>query len=143
MEVIYLLLNLRDIRSRRGLRFNITTEMRRERNQNLVVSDDHTDFVVASSMSSLILAQLAESPELIGAFREILSNEGNELYLRSAAQLGIGGSRTVRSLRLAALAKGYVLLGTMDSQGECCFNPPLDRTLQPEEYGTLIVLGEK
>ncbi len=143
MEVIYLLLTLRDIRTRLGLRFNITTEMRRERNQNLVADNDRTDFVVASSMSSMILAQLSESPELLGAFREILSNEGNEIYLKKASRLGIRGRLSVRSLRKTALEQGYVLLGTMDGNRVSRFNPPLDAELDADEDFVLIVLGEK
>jgi len=143
MEAIYLLLNLRDIRARLGARFNITTEMRRERNQDLVEDNDRTDFVVASSMSSMILAQLSESPELLGAFREILSNEGNEIFLKKASQLGIRGRYPVRSLRKIAAEQGYVLLGTMDAERESCFNPPLDTEVDAGEETTLIVLGEK
>ena len=143
MEAIYLLLNLRDIRARLGARFNITTEMRRERNQDLVEDNDRTDFVVASSMSSMILAQLSESPELQGAFREILSNEGNEIFLKKASQLGIRGRFPVRSLRKIASEQGYVLLGIMDAERESCFNPPLDKEVEAGEETTLIVLGEK
>ncbi len=143
MEVIYLLLNLRDIRTRLGARFNITTEMRRERNQDLVEDNDRTDFVVASSMSSMILAQLSESPELLGAFREILSNEGNEIYLKKASRLGIRGRFPVRSLRKIALDQGYVLLGWMNGNRESVFNPPLDAEVDADEGCTLIVLGEK
>ena len=143
MEVIYLLLNLRDIRFRLGLRFNITTEMRRERNQNLVTDNDRTDFVVASSMSSMVLAQLSESPELLGAFREILSNEGSEIFLKKPLQLGIRGKMRVRSLRKLALAQGYVLLGWVDEKRESTFNPPLDLELDTDGGCALIVLGEK
>ena len=143
MEVIYLLLNLRDIRSRLGARFNITTEMRRERNQDLVEDNDRTDFVVASSMSSMILAQLSESPELLGAFREILSNEGSEIYLKKASQLGIRGRYPVRSLRKMAFMQGYVLLGWMDAERQSFFNPPLDEEVEADEGCTFIVLGEK
>ena len=143
MEVIYLLLNLRDIRTRLGGRFNITTEMRRERNQDLVEDNDRTDFVVASSMSSMILAQLSESPELLGAFREILSNEGSEIFLKKASQLGVRGSLPVRSLRKIAQEQGYVLLGTMDANRESCFNPPLYKEVDADKGCTMIVLGEK
>ncbi len=143
MEVTYLLLNLRDIRVRLGTHFNITTEMRRERNLNLVTDNDRTDFLVASSMSSMILAQLSESPELLGAFREILSNEGSEIFLKKPAQLGICGRLSVRSLRRLAMDRGYVLLGWIDDKWESTFNPPLDRELDTDGGCTLIVLGEK
>lgn len=143
MEAIYLLLNLRDIRARLGARYNITTEMRRERNQDLVEDSDRTDFVVASSMSSMILAQLSESPELQSAFREILSNVGNEIFLKKASRLGIRGRFPVRSLRKMALEEGYVLLGVMDAERKSFFNPPLDKEVEADEETILIVLGEK
>ncbi|MBR5738841.1 MAG: hypothetical protein IKY02_02505, partial [Lachnospiraceae bacterium] len=143
MEAIFLLLNLRDIRTRYGLRFNITVEMQREHNQNLVGRGDHTDFLVASSMSSLILSQLAESPALLDVFREILSNTGNELYLKSVGLMKLTGAHTVRDLRRAMLRKGYILLGYLDEEKNSRFNLPLDEVLTLKEDDHLIVLGEK
>ena len=142
MQVVFLLLNLRDIRQRYGLRFNLTVEMRRERNQLLAGYGDRTDFIVSSSMSSLILAQLAENPELYGVFREILSNAGNEIYIKNAGQLHLTGRHTVRALRRRMLERGYVLLGWLDESGSSAFNPPLDAELTLAEGDGLIVIGE-
>ena len=142
MEAIFLLLNLRDIRARYGLRFNITVEMQREHNQKLVSGGDHTDFIVSSSVSSLILAQLAENPELYGVFKEILSNAGNEIYIKNAAQMRLTGRHTVRALRRRLLERGYILLGWLDEGGESRFNPPLDAALELTQGDGLIVLGE-
>ena len=142
MDSIFLLLNLRDIRTRLDLSYNITAEMRREYNQNLVVTDDNTDFVVASNMSSLFLAQLSESPELLGAFRELLSNRGNELYLKEAAQLGCLGEHSVAELRAVALARGYVLLGWLPAGSSSVFNPPLNEVISLSAGDQLIVIGE-
>lgn len=141
MAAIFLLLNLRDIRSRYHLRFNITAEMRREKNQNLVVGDDHTDFVVASNMAALFLAQLAESPELITAFREILSNEGNELYMKQASHLNCAGTHTTSELRQIALRQGYIYLGHL-ANDEYVFNPHLNNTFTIGNKDSVIVLGE-
>ena len=142
MEAIFLLLNLRDIRKRYGLSFNITVEMQKEHNQKLVGRGDHTDFLVASSMSSLILAQLAESPELISVFREILSNEGNELYLKNVGLMHLEGTHTIRELRQIMLRQGYILMGDLDAEKYSTFNRKLDDaiTLSGEDY--LIVIGE-
>ncbi|MBP5168214.1 MAG: hypothetical protein ILP14_03315, partial [Oscillospiraceae bacterium] len=107
-EVIFLLLNLREIRKRFGYKFNITVEMQKEHNQKLVSRCDHTDFLVNSSMASLILAQLAENPELIDVFRELLSNEGNELYLKKMKKMNLKGTYTVRELRLSMLREGCI-----------------------------------
>ena len=143
MDNIFMLLNLRDIRMRCGFEYNITAEMRRESNQNLVVTDDGTDFVVASNMSSLFLAQLSESPELIDAFRELLSNEGNEVFLKEAVLLSCSGERSVAEIRRNALAYGYIFLGYIPGEsGESIFNPPLDAVLQLKDQDQLIVIGE-
>ena len=143
MEAIFLLLNLRDIRKRYGLSFNIAMEMQQEHNQKLVGRGDYTDFLVSSSMSSLILAQLAESPELIGVFREILSNEGNELYLKSVKAMGLTGTHRVRDLRLIMLRNGYVMMGCLNARKESLFNLSLNEEISLNDDDLLIVLGEK
>ena len=142
-EVIFLLLNLREIRKRNGFKFNITVEMQKEHNQKLVSRGDHTDFLVNSSMASLMLAQLAENPELADVFQELLSNEGNELYLKKLKKMTLKGTYTVRELRLSMLREGCILLGDMDSEKHSTFNRLLDDsiTLTPEDK--LIVIGEK
>ena len=143
MDAILLLMNLRDIRKRFGLEFNITIEMQKEHNQRLVGRGDHTDFLVSSSMSSLILAQLAESPELIDVFREILSNTGNELFLKNVGTMGMTGSFSVRNLRQIMLSNGYIFLGHLDSEKNSHFNLSLDEKLELTKDDYLIVLGEK
>ena len=143
MDSIFMLLNLRDIRIRNGLNFNITAEMRRESNQNLVVTDDNTDFVVASNMSSLFLAQLSESPELLSAFSELLSNEGNELFLKEAGVLQCAGERSVAEIRKIALMQKYVVIGYVpEGTGSSTFNPGLNEVLTLKERDKLIVIGE-
>ncbi len=143
MNSSFLLLNLRDIRESCGLTYNITAEMRREHNQSLVVMHDQTDFVVASNMSSLFLAQLSESPELMGAFRELLSNRGNELFLKSAALLQCEGERSVAEIRRRAYRQGYLVIGYIPAgEGSSRFNPSLEETLTLSADDKLIVIGE-
>ncbi len=143
MEVIFLLLNFRDLRARYKLDFNITVEMQKEHNQKLVGAGDYTDFLVASSMSALILAQLAENPQLIGAFREILSNAGNELYIKNAADAGLTGRHTIRDLRLRVLRSGYILFGYVDDEKRSVFNLPLEAEINLNPWNDIIVLGLK
>ena len=143
-QSIFVLLNLRDFKARYGLKYNITVEMRREHNQRLVASDDNTDYVVSSNMSALFLAQLAESPELTGAFNEILSNEGCEFYLKTAGRLQVAGEHTVAEIRSIALAQRYLVLGFMrNGSFDCSFNPPVNATLVLDEADSIVVLGEK
>ena len=141
MKTSFLLLRLRDIRSRNHLRFNITAEMHRESNQSLVVSDDATDFVVASNLASLFLAQLAETPDLDALFSELLSNEGNELQLLKAKYLNAAGTYTASQLRGIAADNGYVFLGYRPADGPYCFNPPLEERITLEPYQYLVLIG--
>ncbi|MBQ6680082.1 MAG: hypothetical protein IJM76_08705 [Lachnospiraceae bacterium] len=143
MDSIFLLMNLRDIRNRLGLKFNITAEMRKESNQSLIVSDDRTDYVVASNMSSLFLAQLSESPELMDAFSELLSNAGNELYLKEAPVFGLAGTFTTAEIRRRTLERGYVFIGYLpEGAGASIFNPGLAEEITLGEKDQLIVFGE-
>ncbi len=143
MEVIFLLLNLRDIRDRYKLKFNISVEMIQEHNQKLVGYGDHTDFLVSSSMSSLILAQLAESPEMIDVFREILSNEGNEIYLKNAGAIKLLGDYSIHDIRLILLKHGYIFFGYIDSDKNSYFNLPLDEKIKLTKEDSLIVIGKR
>ena len=142
METIFRLLDMRDIRARMGLKFNITVEMRLEKSEELVGQGESTDFLVSSNMSSLLLAQLAENPELVEVFREILSNEGNELLLKNAGDMELTGRYSVRDLRRIMLRYGFVLLGRLDTDNESTFNLPLDAVLELTDEDSLIVLGE-
>ena len=143
MESIFLLLHLRDIRERCGLAFNITAEMRREHNQKLMTTGDDTDFVVASNMSSLILAQLAECPELFGVFAELLSNEGSEIYLRKVPPMPDGARRTIAQLRSEALAQGRLVIGYRKAgSAGSVLNPPLDDVPDLGSTDSLIVIEE-
>lgn len=142
LKSIFIIMNLREIRMEKQLQYNITVEMRREHNQNLVVSDDNTDFVVSSSMSALFLAQLAESPELSTAFKELLSNDGNELYLIRAKDYKCTGKRTVMELRKHLMAHRLILIGYIDESDNSVFNPGLFDVLILTDKDRLIVIGE-
>lgn len=142
MDTIFKLIKLRDIRSRTGFKFNITAEMMREYNQRLAASDDNTDFVIASNMSSLLLAQLAENPDLLPVFKELLSLEGNELYLKAAGSLQCEGTHTAAQLRSILLQQGYIFIGYY-AEGGSTFNPPLNETITLEGSDIIIVIGEE
>lgn len=141
-----LLLKLQELRRQKGLTYNITAEMRRETNRKLVADGDSTDFVVASDMSSMVLAQLTETPELYEVFREILSNEGSELLLKPAFAFGLcdGRERSVPELRLAALKAGCCFLGLCrrEESIQVRLNPSRGEAFTLDENDQLIVLAE-
>lgn len=145
-EVIIRILNLRPIRAEEGLTFNMTAELRRESSCRLAGAGDSTDFVVATNLVSMFLSQLADRPNLEPVFRELLSNESTELYLKSASGLRLPAEISVKDARASLLSEGYVLLGLMDDedgQTRPVFNPPLDQKICPDENDRLIVLGKE
>ena len=141
MLTCFLLLQLRDIRERYQIDFNITAEMRTEFNQNLISDDDYTDFIVASNMAARFLAQLSQNNELLPLFSEILSNQGNEIQLIRAKDIGAVGSFTTAQLRRLSLVNGYVFMGYLGAEGEYCFNPPLEAGVTLGEQEHLILIG--
>ena len=143
MQHIFTIMTLRDIRDRLGLRFNITAEMRRETNQNLLIPDSDTEFIVSSNMSSLFLAQLSETPDLKKVFDELLTNAGNEIYLKTAEEMHCVGTWTVLELRRRLIRQCYVMIGTMTAEDyKCRWDLSLGDsvTLTPDDK--LIVIGK-
>ena len=146
MHCIMLVLKLRDLRERYSLKYNITAEINDERNENLIsFGSDSTDYIVTSNMISLFLAQLAENPKLYHIFKEILSNEGNEIYLKTAEEMQCAGEYNCAELRAICLYHGYVFLGINKIRGTeslNLFNPRLEETIKLEPADRLIVMGD-
>ena len=143
IQSIFRIMRLRDIRTKYEMDYNITAEMRKKSNLNLIREEDHLDYIVSSNMSSLFLAQLSENYDLTDVFREILSNKGNELHLKKAKDCGLAGSYSTLQLRELALANNAVLLGYMRSEKyESFFNPGLTEEIDLGAEDSLIVLSE-
>ena len=138
IENIFTILQLRDLREQHQLKFNITAELLLDENRKLVKSDDSTDYIVASSMSSLFLAQLSKSPELYDVFRELLSNQGNEVFIKKASNFNY----SFAELRAIALLQHSVMIGYKKHHGICVFNPPLHEIITLEEKDSVIVIAE-
>lgn len=76
------LLHLRDISEKNGKRFSVVSEMRDLRNRELAEVARVDDFIVSEHLVSLMMSQLAESPELHAIFTDIFDPEGSEIYLK-------------------------------------------------------------
>lgn len=143
IQSIFRIMRLRDIRTKNNLTFNITTEMRKKSNLNLIKIDDHLDYVVASNMSSLFLAQLSENYDIRDLFKEILSNKGNELHLRKVGDFGCDGTYTTLQLRNLGLENNCIVLGYLRADTyESFFNPSLSEEIKLSAEDSLIVLSE-
>ena len=86
--------------------------MRCENNRKLIAESGSEDVVVASDMSAMMLAQVAEDPRRLGLFNELLDEQGCEVYLKPLADFGISETKmTVREFRSNIYAYGYTPLG--------------------------------
>jgi voltage-gated potassium channel Kch len=78
------LLHLRDIASRGGKAFSTVSEMRDIRSRDLAQAARPDDFIISDRVLGLLLAQIAENPDLARVFGDLFDPEGSEIYLRPA-----------------------------------------------------------
>ena len=142
-ETMIRIIRLRNIKKKYGLDFSITAEMRCENNRRLIVRDVTDDFIVASDLSSMMLAQVTEDTRRLPLFRELLDENGSELYLKPASALELGGMEiSVSDLRSRVYAYGYILLGLRtDADPFMVLDDHKDVTLGASDR--LILLGKE
>ena len=141
---ILLLLKLMDIRERRGYDYNLVVELNMEGTHNVAPRKSYVDYIVTSNIASLILAQIAENPELEEVFNELLTNRGNELYSKPIRNFNLhdGHDYSVAGLKEIVLSYGYTLLGIVKGN-EILMNPDLIKRIQFSMDDRLIVLGKE
>jgi voltage-gated potassium channel Kch len=106
------LLHLRDIETRSNREFTIVSEMLDEGDRELAEVSQADDFIVSSRLLSLLLAQIAETPDLADVFRDLFDADGAEVYLRDAAEyVDTAGPVSFATLQAAAQARDQVALG--------------------------------
>ena len=137
------IMRLRNLKKRLGLRFTITAEMRCENNRKLIAESGAEDIVVASDLSSMMLAQVAEDPRRLGLFNDLLDESGCEVYLKPLVDFRITGAKlTVRELRKHIYAYGYIPVGIRTKEGT--FQVLDDNvTFQPKNGDSLVLIGEE
>lgn len=152
LKSMMLLLKLRDIKLRTKMEFSITTEMYYEKNRRLVSAKDTSDFVVASNVSAMMLAQLASNPELYRIFKELLSKNGARLSLKLASMVinqeslnqenkNQESALTFRTLNSKCLSLGLTLVGHLPmSAPAIILNPSQDETVSLSVEDKLIVI---
>ncbi len=106
------LLHLRDIAERDETPFSIVSEMLDLRNRELAEVARVDDFIVSEHLVSLMLAQLAENPDLFEVFRDIFDPEGAEIYLKPiSGYVEVGHPVTFHTVLEAACRQGETALG--------------------------------
>lgn len=137
------LLRLRDIKRRLGLNINITTQMRTSQAMKLARCSDVSDFIVGADIAGLVVVQISHNRRLVPVFRELLSNEGSELYLKDAALfVQTGTPVSTATLIAAAQRRGCVFLGYMSGEAGAGaqLNPPAEHMFTPKPGDRLVVL---
>jgi ion channel POLLUX/CASTOR len=129
---------------------SLVTELLNEANVELARQVSAGEFVVSERLISLLMAQLAETPDLQRVFDQLLDPTGPELYARPISWYASPGQPTsfaavVESARgRGEIALGYRLVRyTKDAQQSfgVLMNPPKAFTTQFEASDRLIVLA--
>ena len=82
-KVLTELIYLRDLRENNDdINFNITCEIKLDRDRILAEFTGANDFIVGSSIISTMVTQVSQTPELYDAFVEVLGNQGSEIYMK-------------------------------------------------------------
>ena len=106
------LLHLRDIASRFGHDFSITSEMLDLRNRALAEVTRADDFIVSDRMTSLLLSQVSENKQLKAVFDDLFDPDGSEIYLRPAAEyVATGKPMTFATVLESARRRGETAIG--------------------------------
>lgn len=141
LNILYYL-KVAEVKRREGLDLSVTLELRSEKNLQLLGRDEETDFIVAPHIVSMFLAQLTDRPEVVGVFKELLSNRGSELHLKPAAATGKEGTVSCAEVRARLVAQRMLFLGYFRG-AQAVMNPDLADGIPLDEKTQLIVLSEK
>jgi voltage-gated potassium channel Kch len=150
-RILLTLLHLRDIGSAAGRRFSIVSEMLDERNRELAEVARADDFIVSSRVLSLLLAQIAETPDLADVFRDLFDADGAEIYLRdAAAYVKPGRDVSFATVQAAAQGRGELALGyrlasrTSDAAAAygVVLNPARDARVTFDAGDRIVVLAD-
>ena len=125
----------------------VVSEMRSKKNQALASVARVNDFVVGSNLASLVLTQIALNRSLNALFDELLTDEGNEIYIKPLRQF-VDPAVPVDLYTLAAATAqtGQQLLGLRLQQPDGRFtvllNPDKGRRFDFGPEDCVIVLAE-
>ena len=111
-KTLITLLHLRDMGETRNVEMKVISEMLDNRNRELAEITQVDDFIVGSTLISLMLSQVSENKRLAEVFSCLFSSNGSEIYLRPAEwYITRGSSTNFYTVVEAAAARGETALG--------------------------------
>jgi Trk K+ transport system NAD-binding subunit len=146
------LLHLRDIAAADGRRLSIVSELLDLRDRALAEVARADDFIVSDRLISLMIAQVAETPQLNAVFEDLLDPEGAEIYLKAAGDYVVEDRPVPYAAVVeAARRRGEVAIG-FRLQAEAAdpgaaygvhLNPPKHQQLTFRAGDRVVVLAER
>ncbi|MBL9004441.1 MAG: NAD-binding protein [Myxococcales bacterium] len=142
------LLHLRDLVEHAPQRPSIVSEIFDTRNRELAEVTRADDVIVGDKLVSQLLAQMAESPDLL--LDDLFNADGSELYLRPASEyVRTGVALGFDTIVVAARRRGQVAigyrLGAEEAQGTrqgVHINPRKSETITLGEHDKIVLLGQ-
>ncbi len=145
-QTLLRLILLRDIADRTARDFAITTEMCSIENQRLAVQARVDDFVIGTNFASLLMAQIAEEPNMAPLITELLDESGSELYMKLAADyVPIGVPVDSYILSESAARKGEIYVGYRHigaTKSDVVVNPRKDAQIIFGPQDQIVVIAE-
>lgn len=130
-QTLLSLVHLRALVAESGASIGFAAELLDARNRALADHGYRDDFIASEELASSLMAQLSESPELGEVFRELLTAEGSELYLREASSYAeLHEPVAFGSLVLCGLERREIPIGLLE-RGDA--DEPRRLTLAPDK----------
>lgn len=130
-QTLLSLVHLRALVAESGVSIGFAAELLDARNRALADCSYRDDFIASEELASSLMAQLSESPELAEVFRELLTADGSELYLREAPSFSpLHEPVAFGSLVLCGLARREIPIGLLE-RGDAA--TPRRLTLAPDK----------
>jgi ion channel POLLUX/CASTOR len=130
-----------------GHRSRVVTELLDSGDVELARATGADDFVVSDALSSYVLAQLSENPELDDVFTDLFDAEGSALGLKSVERyVGVGEAMPFARVVAAARERGEVAIGyrTVDEGGRdatVVVNPSKSAVVSFGPEDRIVVIG--
>ncbi len=143
-ETMLRIIRLRNLKKKYDLDFTITAEMRCEKNRSLITSENSEDFIVATDLSSMMLAQISADIRRAPVFSELLSEEGSEAYLKPSSEMGlVNVELTYSELLKRVYACGGILMGIRTPGNHFWTIANTKTPITLTENDQLLILGEE
>ena len=143
-QTLMRLILLRDIADSTAHPITITTEMHNADNQRLASQARVDDFVIGTDFVSLLMVQISEEPRIAPMIRELLDEDGSELYLKPAYDyVPLGVNVDGYDITESAARKGEVYVGYRRADDRATvINPNKEDGVVFGERDMLVVVAE-